>query len=499
MARIISTRDLKALVDNHELSEAGRLHVYCCLDSAVTREVWDEQEQSADRSPETELIYKFEMAQQVVALDMMLRGLRVDRYEQKLVLDSLQAKMDRVKEVLNRLANMAWGRDLNPMSPVQQKDFFYKFMGLPPNWSRDKGESKLTVNEEALRKLGNYFYAKPYVNCILRYKEFHALAKVLRAGVDSDGRMRFSFNVGGTSTGRWSSSKNVANYGTNAQNLTPEVRGMFVADKGWKLANLDLERAESFGVGYLSGDENYIAACLSSDIHTAVAKMIWKNLPWTGDEVKNRALCEELMFDPLHSYRFMSKTSGHAKNYRESPFAHAIRLRITRALAEQFERDYYSTFPGIPLWHLDVQKVLQDCATLYTPMGRRRVFFERLDDDSTLRKAIAHLPQSLIADILNFGLLRIWHHMVKASLPIRLLLQVHDSILFGYPEGREDLVERARELLKVPIKIGERIMTIPVEAKVGYNWRDLAPLGSAKARAQVPSTLEGMSLLARTM
>ena len=179
-----------------------------------------------------------------------------------------------------------WGKPLNPRSHVQLKKFFYEVMGLPEQHHFDKGERKLTVNNKALETLREYPDAQLIVNLILATRSCSKDIGVYRSGVDRDGRMRFSLNVGATETDRWSSSKNPFGGGTNGQNITDRIRRIFTSDPGKKLINADLSQAESFATGAISGMVSlerlapekawaYLRACAGGDLHTGVCKMVW--------------------------------------------------------------------------------------------------------------------------------------------------------------------------------------------------------------------------------
>jgi hypothetical protein len=102
--------------------------------------------------------------------------------------------------------------------------------------------------------------------------------------------------------------------------------------------------------------------------------------------------------------------------------------------------------------------------------GRRRQFFGRSYEDATLREAIAYEPQSMTADEIDNGLLRLWR-----SGRVQLLIQVHDSILFQYREEEEDeILPWALELLRIKLVLEKgREFCVPTEAKVGWNWGEL--------------------------
>src|SRR6185503_12034742 len=111
----------------------------------------------------------------------------------------------------------------------------------------------------------------------------------------------------------WSSSQNVFGSGSNMQNWTAELRRIFVADEGWKLCNLDLQQAESWVVGLISfivtGDDSYLRACESGDLHTIVAKLVW---PHHFKGASDDRSCAEEVFYRQFTFRDMAKRGGHA-------------------------------------------------------------------------------------------------------------------------------------------------------------------------------------------
>lgn len=153
-------------------------------------------------------------------------------------------------------------------------------------------------------------------------------------------------------------------------------------------------------------------------------------------------------------------------NYRGQPPHMAKILKVQRSLIEAFQENYFQAFPGISRWHQTTASELHANGFLITPLGRRRFFLGRRYDDATLREAIAYRPQSTIVDILNIGLWRVW----RSNL-VQVLGQIHDAILFQYPEHLEaELLPKVLELMRVPVPINGRVMEIPVEVSVGWNW-----------------------------
>jgi DNA polymerase I-like protein with 3'-5' exonuclease and polymerase domains len=147
----------------------------------------------------------------------------------------------------------------------------------------------------------------------------------------------------------------------------------------------------------------------------------------------------------------------------------ARNLKIEESIAADFQRVYFKAFPGLREYHHWVAREIGINQELTTPLGRRRIFFGRPGDDSTLREAIAYIPQSTVGDILNCALWRIWRYCPD----IQLLAQVHDSICFQAKEAVvPNSIQEAKKLAAIPIEFKGKKLTIPVDAKVGWNWAD---------------------------
>lgn len=451
------------------------LWTYNALDCCVTHEVFEALQEYRDEN--TDKIYAFEKALQAPAIEMMLRGILVDQAELSDQIRIHEQQIHRLRCNLERLAQAAWGCGLNPNSPKQLKEFFYEHCGFPEQKIWDKGEMKVSTNEECLLRLKKYFYAQPFISHILKLRGLIKRLSVLKTGVSRDGRMRTSYKIAGTETGRWASAENAFGEGTNFQNLEHSVRKIFVAENGRKFAYIDLQSAESLAVGALAwqatGIDTYWRGGIEGDIHLFGCRMMWPERPWTGDDKKDKELAKEHC-QGHYNFRDMIKRGGHGSNYYGKPAALAKRLSLPIQIMVDFQHNYFKAFPEIPQWHQAVARQLQLTAQLTTPFGRKRTFFGRLGDDSTLREAIAYGPQSLIGDILNSGLLQVWQ---RHRHEVWLLAQVHDAILISYPEELEDdILPRILTSLKVELPIHReeetRILTIGCDAEVGWNWGD---------------------------
>ena len=467
---VIQTADLtpEAL---RTLSESEAHQIYCGLDTMVTFEVMEElsrlisaREDDDDSYP---LLYSFERALQAPALDMMLRGFKIDGFERQRAISLLEAQLAVLQEQLDLLATVIWGKGLNAGSPKQLKEFFYQRMRLPEVVISTKGEKRVSTNREALEKIEVYLHARPIVALITAIRDINEVLRQLKTAVDPDGRYRMSINIGGTETGRWSTSKSVTGTGGNGQNLKRDddleegevsVRKCFIADEGMKLCNIDLEQTESFDVGLLQGlildDWRYLDACEAGDLHTSVAKLVWPDMGWTGDKPRDRQIANKPFYRHF-SFRDMAKRGGHLTNYMGTAWTASRSLKVPLPIMENFQNEYTGrAFPGFSKWWQSVAQVLQTERTFITPYGRSRQFFGRPDDDATLREAIAFVPKSMTADRMNLGLFRIWRDLRNR---VELLAQVHDSVCFQFHEGDDvnGLITRALKPSRAPSQSAE--------------------------------------------
>lgn len=137
-------------------------------------------------------------------------------------------------------------------------------------------------------------------------------------------------------------------------------------------------------------------------------------------------------------------------------------------MAKEFQEKYFGAFPCISEWHKKVFWDLQNLGYLQSPyFNRRRFFFGRPKEGATQREAVAHVPQSMTGDEINTGILNLWRDG-----RVQLLVQVHDSILFQFPEkDRDTIVPWALEALKTRFQLARgRDFVVPTEAKLGWNW-----------------------------
>lgn len=489
--------------------------LYNTLDVTGTREVADAL--LPRLNPTTERTYAFERALQNPAFSMMMRGVRVDtalrarliaELKRELKKDlALIAKMPEVTGVWNATEletgfcpaqlgkHHKWPRSkkgeppipeaektcahcgtsrikpkaFEPNSTDQVHKLFYDLHKIQPITNK-KGE--ISVDDDVLERIGRkHPHLLALTSSIRAVRDKKKQLGSLNARLTPDNRYPSNFNVGAAWTGRFSSSKNPFQQGGNLQNVSERHRAIFIADYGYDMFYLDLKQAESNVVAHLAGDEKYIEAHRSGDVHTYVTRLVWPNLPWTGDLKKDKAIAKQLpAWDnvPGHDFRFQAKRIQHGSNFGLTPPGIAMIAHIPLKEARTAQAAYFRAFPGIKAWQDRMGADVREHKPLVNPLGRTISLFGRPWDGHTLKQGLAFKPQSAVADILDLAMIRVWDQLDPWEL--HLLAQVHDAMLGQFLEGQLEIVRKAARLMQIPVPVNGRIMIIEPELAVGKNW-----------------------------
>ena len=215
-------------------------------------------------------------------------------------------------------------------------------------------------------------------------------------------------------------------------------------------------------------DGRYLEACESGDPHTAVARICWPALGWTGNLKHDKNIAEQ-PFYRHYTHRFMCKKLGHGSNYGGKPNTLAQQSRLPIGIVNTFQPLYFRSFPAHLQWQEWVTEQIRKFGYLISLTGRKRQFWGRRNDEATIREAIAYDPQCSLAEIVNTAMLNIWRASITP-----LMLQDHDALTFMYREEQEDeVVPKLQASLVVPVPLEHgRELRIPYDAKVGWNRGD---------------------------
>lgn len=507
----------RVTLDDAQRLPAGQMRdwAYNALDCTGTLEVAEEL--LAQLNPAQLRTYAFERALQGPAFSMMMRGVRVNQPLRQEMVKELKKEMAKdekeiavhpqVKGTWDGIeletgvcpANFGkrhrWPRGV-PDGPdrrctacgasrVNYKTFsatsshqvphlIYDLHGIPKYTNK---QNKVSTDDDTLNRIAKkHPEMAGLCEAILAIRDKQKQLGSLSARLSSDGRYPSSFNVGAAWTGRFSSSKNPYGLGGNLQNVAPRHRRVFVADPGMEIGYADYMQGESNIVAHLSGDPKYIEAHRLGDVHTYVTRYIWPELPWTGDLKKDKAVAKQLPpWDEVegHDYRFQCKRIQHGSNYGLTPFGISMIAKIPLANAKAAYNNYMTEFDYIPAWQDWVRGEVAEHRSLTNALGREWTPFGRAWDKHTWRQALSFLPQSLLADIDDIALYRVWLDLEEQE--VQLLAQVHDALLHQFPAGRYDLERELLKRMQIPVNVTDfrgktRLMTIGVESATGKNW-----------------------------
>ena len=433
---------------------------YNCLDAVVTWDCAMKIEREMKEFGVDSFYTKYVHPLLDVLMDMQMRGIRVDNEMRETAVVEYEKDTEHYQSLLDR----ALGYDVNILSYLQLKELLYNDLGYPPQYKRGSKPPRITADEDALTAL-NKKYPSPLFELILKVRRNRKiLGTYLKGNVGEDGRMRCSYIVGGTETGRLSSRGSIFGSGTNLQNFPHGIcRRMLIADKGKVFIAGDLAQAEARVVAYEAEEVRMIKVFEDGeDIHQLSADILPPSFVPRGNEYEG-------IENPR---RLFAKKHVHAFNYGEgrNMFAHRAEIDVTTAKA--IRDQYFNRFPSIKAWHLSIQSQLNKCRTMTTALGRRRTFFG-LWGESLFREAYAYKPQSTVGDLNNLALVR-FNDMRDKCEGAEALLTTHDELVVQcYAKDVANTVAKLREAFRIPVNIKGRTLLIPVEIKTGPNWEDL--------------------------
>jgi DNA polymerase I-like protein with 3'-5' exonuclease and polymerase domains/uracil-DNA glycosylase len=437
---------------NPQIHPEEQLWEYNCTDAVKTFEVMESQKHLIDKYSLQEQFGRVMNAWPHILMTM-LTGVRVDPVRKESAKVELQAALSERQAWLNTVV----GRPFNTNSPKQMQMFFADELGV--KLKKGKKTKGISLDKKALREIGEkHTLLWPVVRVIEESRSLKVFLNTFaEAPLDEDGRMRCSYNQGGTETFRMSSSENAFGSGTNLQNIPsgnrsttmkmPNMRELFVPDPGMEIAEIDLAGADAQVVAWDAGDEKLKEAFKQGlKIHVVNNKDMYGKL--AGEDGK------------AEPYYTKIKQGVHLTNYCGKTRTMAETLNIKLSEAESFQTRWFTLHPAIPKWHDSIARELADARMVKNIFGYRRVYFDRIE--TILPQAVAWRPQSTIAIVAN----EIWTRLGKErNLPVQVLLQVHDSLVFQYPvRDRESVLRRVRELVRVVIPYKDPLI-IPLGLK----------------------------------
>lgn len=430
---------------------------YAGEDADITLQLREKFAPMLDEENGRDLLDKVEMPLIPVLGAMEMEGITLDVDALNSMSKELEKDMIRLQEEIHKHA----GVDFNIQSPKQLGDILFDHLKIDEKAKRTGKTKQYKTGEEVLSKLVN---KHPIVSCILDYRSVQKLKSTYVDTLpllvnEKTGRIHTSYNQAVAATGRLSSDK------PNLQNIPirtergREIRKAFIPrSEDYVLLAADYSQVELRIIAALSGDEPMISAFKEGqDIHAATAaKVFGVKLEEVDRDMRSKA-----------------KAVNFGLMYGQSAFGLADNLGISRTEARDIIDEYFKQFPTIRDYMDKNIQFAKENGYVETIMGRRRYLGDINSNNQTVRgfaerNAINAPIQGSAADIIKVAMINVHAAMNEKKLKSKLLLQVHDELVFdAHKDELEDLKALVREKM-----VGAADLAVPmvVDMGVGNSW-----------------------------
>jgi DNA polymerase-1 len=444
----VPTADPNELVPSVDpASTATTAWIITQLDSELEGRL-DEGQQSIEREIEVPLIS--------ILVDMERAGIAMDAA----ILDDIYERLTSAADAKAAELFAMIGTEMNLSSPKQLQEVLFEKLGMPKTRATKTGYSTDAASLADLQASNPH----PFLDGLLEHREQTKLAQiveVLRKSIQADGRIHTTFDQTGTTTGRLSSSE------PNLQNIPirsdvgSQIRAAFISDASHeRLLTADYSQIEMRIMAHLSGDEGLIEAFKSGeDLHRFVGAKVFSVDP----------------ADVTPAMRSKVKAMSYGLAYGLSAFGLAKQLRIDNKEAKSLMSDYFARFGGVRDYLRSVVEQARKDLFTTTVFGRKRQFGDlassnRMVRDNAERAALNAPIQGTSADIMKIAMIRAVEAVRSASLSSRLLLQVHDELIFEVAPGETD---RLRVIVEEAMEHAVSL-TVPLDVQIGLglSWKE---------------------------
>ncbi|MGE4287515.1 MAG: DNA polymerase I [Salinivirgaceae bacterium] len=429
---------------------------YACEDADITFRLYPKLKKELEQWNLTRLFHEIEVPLIPVLTDMEYAGVRLDRQQLAAYAEKLNSEVAEVEQQIYQLA----GETFNIASPKQLGDILFEKLRIVSDAKKTKTKQYAT-GEEVLVKLTD---KHPIVPLILEYRSIKKLVSTYVEALPQlvhpqTEKIHTSYNQTITATGRLSSNN------PNLQNIPireargREIRKAFIpSDTKHVLFAADYSQIELRLMAHLSNDEHMIEAfARGEDIHAATAARIF-GIPQSEVSREQRSFAKGANFGII---------------YGISAFGLAQNLNISRSEAKNIIDSYFASYPGVKQFMDESIRTVREKGYAETLFGRRRYLADIHSGNAIVRgaaerNAINAPIQGAAADIIKIAMINVQKALDKAQLKSKMILQVHDELVFDVLQTELDevkvLVVREMEqavLLKVPLT---------VDFGVGSNW-----------------------------
>jgi DNA polymerase-1 len=402
---------------------------YSCEDVHGACLLWEEFRPKLEKQELWKLFEELETPLVPILAEMELAGIKVDTYLLQELSKEFGAKLAELEKEIYRLA----GEEFNINSPKQLGDILFEKLKLPHGRKTKTGYS---TDVKVLEKLS--FHELPQAMLIhrnLSKLQSTYVEKLASLVHPKTGRVHTSFNQTVTATGRLSSSK------PNLQNIpirTEEgqrIRQAFIPEDGCVLLVGDYSQIDLRVLAHYSQDKALLEAFQ------------------TGQDIHNQTAAEIFFVSPMlitSQMRRVAKTINFGIVYGMSSFGLAGQLNLSRKEAQTFIDRYFKHYGGVKKFMGDIVEKARADGYVTTLLNRRRLLPDINSSNRTRREfaertAINTPIQGTAADIIKLAMIKVDQELQKAKLQAKMLLQIHDELVFEIPENE---VEQTEKLVK---------------------------------------------------
>ncbi len=454
IAKLIGTGRKQLTFDKVDITHAAP---YAAADADMTGRLRLAFEEPVAREGLSSLMTDMEMPLVPVLVTMQRHGIKLDAAALREMSEDLREQMFQTEEELYK----SIGHTVNINSPQQLSDVLFNEIGLPKTKRTKTGYSTDANSLEGLKGL------HPVVDQILEYRQVSKLKSTyLDALPDmvnpATGRVHTSYSQTGSATGRMSSSDpNLQNIPVRTE-MGRQVRKAFVAEStDWLLFSADYSQIELRVLAHLSQDPGLLEAFhRGEDIHSSTASLMF-DVPLNDVDAEQRRIAKVLNFGVIYGLS-----------------AHGISMQtgFSRDEGASFIEAYFTKYPRINDYLETVKIQARETRYVETLLGRRRHLPDINHPNFNVRggaeRMAINMPiQGTAADIMKLAMIRVQNRLDAEGLRTKMLLQVHDELVFETPNEEMDAL---KDLVfdEMPAAM-ELDVTLKVDAKWGPTWGDM--------------------------